>query len=188
MLLLVLLDLLWVITYCCLAYVSVVTCHLPLTLAPFMSIPVDRVALVLLWILVDAGTGYAIEIWESLTNAFSMQSPKQPLLYRCSAEMVIQVDLVLLPCLLSLYLINIVEPCLYSCKCWYRFPVSLLFAMPLLSLYSFIGSLFFVRSHKPYKGTCIAAQRYFLFSFCSTAKYPDKCFPTSSYFFPFLQE
>lgn len=115
------------------------------------------VALVLLWILVDAGTGYAVEIWESLMNAFSMQSLKQPLFYRCSAKMVIQVGLVLLPCLLYLYLINIVEPCLYSCNCWYHFPVFLLFARPLLSLCSFIDSQFFIKSHKPNKATYIAA-------------------------------
>lgn len=43
MLLFVLLDLLGVITYCCLAYVSVATHHLPPILAPVVSIPADRV-------------------------------------------------------------------------------------------------------------------------------------------------
>lgn len=156
MLLLVLLDLLLVITYCCLAFVSVVTNHLPHTLAPFMSITVDRVTLVLLWILVDAGTGYAPEIWENLMNALRMQFLKQPLLYRYAAKMLIQVDLVVLPCLLSLYMINIVEPCLYSHNCWYHFPVFLLFAMPHISLYFFIDPLFFIKSHKPHKATHIA--------------------------------
>lgn len=105
------------ITYYCLAYVSVVTHHLPHTLASFVSIPVDRVTLVLLWISVDAGTGYATEVWENLMNAFSMQFLKQPLLYRYAAEMLIQVDLIVLPCLLSLYVTNVVEPCLYAQNC-----------------------------------------------------------------------
>lgn len=82
MLLLLLLDLLGVITYCCLAYVTVVTHHLPQILAPVVSIPAGRVTLVLLWMLVNAGTEYATEIWENLMCAFSMQFLKQPLLYR----------------------------------------------------------------------------------------------------------
>lgn len=154
---LVLLDLLQVITYCCLAYVSVVTHHLPHTLASFVSIPVDRVTLVLLWNSVDPGTGYATEVWENLMNAFSLQFLKQPLLYRYAAKMLIQVDLIGLPCLLSLYMVNIVEPCLYLQNCWYHFPGFLLFALPLLSLYSFIDSLFFIKSYRPHKATHIAA-------------------------------
>lgn len=75
--------------------------------ARFMSIPVDRVTLVLPQILVDAGTGYTTEIWENLMNALSMQFLKQPLLCGYAAKMLIQVDLVMLPCLLSLYMINV---------------------------------------------------------------------------------
>lgn len=72
-----------------------------------MSIPVDRVTLVLPQILVDAGTGYTTEIWENLMNALSMQFLKHPLLCGYAAKMLIQVDLVMLPCLLSLYMINV---------------------------------------------------------------------------------